>query len=282
MIRNWNHQDKELNEHALEPEWFQYWDPRTGKTHPAVIKCGVWIARAGIKRILISAPKSACQVWLKEDELGLFDPAFVRVVDLSDGPVVRRAAILERLGTDDPFDRPTIIVVNRSVLYPLTMVNGRPGPLRRWGPQEMVLDEVHEYKTPSAACARAAEMLAPDCKFRLGLTGTPDPEDYEDYYGQFKIISPKTFEFPVERKRKGRPTVWELATTKAGFDARYIVRNHVYPSKIENYLNIDELREKIFSKSSRVRQEEDCFEQRRPSATLLYTGTVYEACSRAV
>lgn len=252
----WNHQQTEVDERSLEPEWFQYWDPRTGKSRPCVFKVGVWIARAGVRRILIAAPKSACQVWLKEDELGRFDDSAVRVVDLSDGPVVQRGVVLESLRAEL---RPTIVVVNRSVLYPLTMVNGRPGPLRRWNPDALVLDEVHEYKTPSAACSRAALMLAPNCKFKLGLTGTPDPEDYEDYYGQFKIVSPQTFEFPIERKRKGRPSVWEIATTKEGFDARYIQRNAIFPSKIDNYLNVDELRAKVFSKSSRVRQE-DCFD----------------------
>lgn len=245
----WAHQTRELAAHTYESGWFQFWDPRTGKTLAAVHKIAAWIARAGVKRVLIVAPKSACAVWLQEENLGQLDPTKVRVVDLSDGPRVERAVQLEALKVEP---LPTIVVVNRSTLYPLTQVKGRPGALRRWfhggGSSALVLDESHEYKTPSAACSRAAKMLATGTAFRLGLTGTPDPESYEDFYGQYKIIAPEVFVFPGHK-----------TTTLAQFDERYIKRNAIYPSKVEGYTNVEELREKIFSRASRVRQDE-CFD----------------------
>ncbi len=245
----WAHQQREIDEHAFEPGWFQFWDPRTGKTRPAVIKIALWIARAGVRRVLVVAPKSACPVWLQADELGRFDPAHVRIIDLSDGLIPDRRAMIAAL--DDTL--PTVLVINRSVLKALTGDSAHPGPLRKWAPQALVLDESHEYKTPSAQCSRAALALAKGARFRLGLTGTPDPESYEDFYGQFKIIAPNVFRFPDPK------TGVLKNTTLASFEEHYIKRNVVYPDKIDGYTNVDDLRARIFSRASRVRQS-DCFD----------------------
>jgi hypothetical protein len=137
---------------------------------------------------------------------------------------------------------PVVLVVNRSALAPLVRPHGKDGPLRKWKPDAIVLDEVHEHKTPSANCSRAALMLAEHARYRLGLTGTPDPESHVDYYGIFKIICPG-----------------HLAKNKTEFDARYVRYNPVFPSKIEGYANLSELQAKIFAKSSIVKQA-DCFD----------------------
>jgi hypothetical protein len=245
-VKLWDHQAREIQQHAYEPGWFQLWDPRTGKTLPAVHKIAAWIA-SGARHILVVAPKSACDVWLQDNELGRFDPNKVAVLDLSDGPIAERK---RRLAV--PESRPTVAVVNRSALYPMTMVAHKPGPLRTWAPDALILDESHEFKTASAQCSRAALMLTAGTQYRLALTGTPDPEDYVDFYGQLKIICPEVL--PVRIDEKGKPH-----RDLRAFEERYVRKNPIYPSKIDGYFNLDELRSIIFSRASRVRQS-DCFD----------------------
>jgi hypothetical protein len=232
----WAHQRREIDEHALEPGWFQLWDPRVGKTRAAVYKIAAWIS-VGCRRVLIVAPKGACDVW--RGELLRFDPGRVCVVDLSDGPIAVRKS---RIVTLEEEQLPVVAVVNRSVLKALTRIKSKDQPLRKWGPDALVLDESHEYKTPSAECSAAAFLLAQKTRFRLGLTGTPDPEDYVDFYGQFKIIAPEVF-----------------GTNLSEFEKRYVDRNPMFRSKIDGYRNVEELRQKIFSRASRVVQS-DCFD----------------------
>jgi hypothetical protein len=242
----WAHQLREIEAHAFEPSWFLFWDPRVGKSRAIVGECALWIARANVRRILVVAPKSGCDVWLSDKEFGQFDPRFVHVVDLStDDTIKERGDTIKRLHRDFP----TIIVVNRDVIFKersagedKPALKGLLAALTAWGPEALVLDECHDYRRISSKRARAAEALAKRASFRRGLSGTPDPKDYIDYYSQFKIIAPDVF-----------------GTQKSVFVNRYCQMSFLFPNKVENYVNVDELRAKIFSRSSRVRQSE-CFD----------------------
>lgn len=244
-VDDWEHQEKEVRLHTLEPSWFLFWDPRTGKTRPIVKEIAIWIKYCGVKRILVVAPLDGCKVWLKHDELGMFDPDKVFVLDLStDDRMIHRAGVLKNLEST----RPTIVVVNRDVIFKeqhrkdgSTLV-GLQMALQRWGPEALILDECHDYRKISSKRSRAAEALAKRARFKRGLSGTPDPKDYIDFYSQFKIIAPKVF-----------------GTRKADFIDRYCEMEFLYPNKVKAYKNVEELRAKIFSVASRVRQEE-CFD----------------------
>lgn len=239
-------QTKEVLEHAYEPGWFFFWDPRTGKTYTAVLEIALWI-KLGITRILVVAPKSGCDVWLDKEELGSFHPFRVRVVDLSsDDPITVRSAQVAALDAS----MPTVIVVNRDVIFKERLKNRKTGAmiagllrdLERWGPEALILDECHDYRTPGSRRSRAALALAKHAKFKRGLSGTPDPTDYIDYYGQFKIIAPEVF-----------------GTRKDKFEERYCIMSRIIPGQVNHYINTDELQAKIFSRATRVRQR-DCFD----------------------
>lgn len=243
---SWAHQTREIEAHAFEPSWFLFWDPRTGKTRTIVDEIALWISQ-GCKRVLIVAPQSACGVWLKDDELGRFDLSKVNIVDISsDESIVDRTHSL-RLDTDAVL--PNIVVVNRDVIFKERSrgegkgkLTGMQAALKRWGPQAIVFDEVHDYRSVSSKRSRAAYEIAKRAPVRRGLSGTPDPRDYIDYFGIYKIIAPDVF-----------------GTRKSDFLERYCNMNHWYPNKVDSYRNVEELQAKIFSRASRVRQQ-DCFD----------------------
>jgi SNF2 family DNA or RNA helicase len=160
----------------------------------------------------------------------------LRILDLYSGTIPERRERLRALKGTNGW---VVALVNRDVLADLV------DALLRWEPQALVLDELHDYKTPSSARARAAFRLgrAPSVRFRRGLTGTPASEGYESLYGQWKIISPTTF-----------------GTQKQAFLDQYVVFDPYarYP-KILGYRNVDELRAKAFRIASIVKRS-DCFE----------------------
>lgn len=239
----WAHQADYVLRHSMDKEHVLLWQPRVGKSLAALRSVLRWRIEAGVKRVLLAAPKTVCQmVWapLIADEAqrwaAIFpDTAPPQMLDLYSGAVVDRANRL-RDAMKDP-DAWVIAVVNRDALSPLADL------FVKWGPGGVVLDELHDYKTPSVSRARAIFRIARGAQFRRGLTGTPASEGYESLYGQWKIVSPKTF-----------------GTNKSDFLERYVQFDPLarYP-KILGYKRVEELREKAFAIASIVRRS-DCFE----------------------
>jgi SNF2 family DNA or RNA helicase len=239
---SWSHQTTEIERYAFTPRHFRFWDPRTGKTRVSVYEHALWI-NAGLRRALVVAPATACSVWLDAPELGRFDPAQVRVIDLSEGSIAERRETLYALHNTD---LPTIVVVNRDVIFKERprgndTLTGLCKALADWAPEALTLDECHAFKTPSSRRTRAATQLAKHARFRRGLTGTPDPTSYRDLYAQYRIIAPEVF-----------------GARRADFDERYCIMNRFYP-KVERYVNVDELKAKMLSRASVIRQA-DCFD----------------------
>lgn len=106
----------------------------------------------------------------------------------------------------------------------------------------LAVHNCHDYRRISSKRGQAAEALAKRARFRRGLSGTPDPRDYLDFYGQYKIVAPHVF-----------------GTRKSDFQDRYCKMSYHFPNKVDGYRNVEELRAKLFSVASRVRQE-DCFD----------------------
>lgn len=174
----WAHQADYVLRHGMDKEHVLLWQPRVGKSLAALRSVLRWRIEAGVKRVLLAAPKTVCQmVWapLIADEAqrwaAIFpDTAPPQMLDLYSGAVVDRANRL-RDAMKDP-DAWVIAVVNRDALSPLADL------FVKWGPGGVVLDELHDYKTPSVSRARAIFRIARGAQFRRGLTGTPASEGY--------------------------------------------------------------------------------------------------------
>lgn len=225
----WPHQVKEVREHLMDPARALFWEPRTGKTLTVIERINDLIGLEQISRALIIAPKTACSVvWEPELTQSLaFQTAFY---NFSNGSMKERASLLLAL-KDSTY--PFVVVLNPDVVWQLLP------ELRKLKFDFVCIDESHAIKSASSKRGNALRSLGQDAKFRMILTGTPDPENYVDYYGQYKFLAPGIF-----------------GTRKADFLERYTTRHPRYPSIIMQYLNTDELRDKIFSVASRVTRAE--------------------------
>lgn len=129
-----------------------------------------------------------------------------------------------------------VVAVNYDVLH--TMIQD----IIKWGPDYVALDESHLIKRAGSRRSRAAHKLGRVARYRRILTGTPDPKHLRDYYSQYKFLAPEL-----------------LADTLADFDQQFCIMHPLWRDKVLRYQNLDVLKQRIFSVSSRVRRQ-DCFD----------------------
>lgn len=237
----WDHQREEAEDHSWEPGWILGWDPRVGKTRTIHVEARRWFDEGSIRSILVVAPRTVCSsVWGPETRAAYpttEGKGLVRVVNLYSGPIIDRKALVRQLAWRKRNTPEFVIaIVNRDVLSKLRK------ELLDWGPEVLVLDELHDYKTPGSARHKAARALGDKAVLRRGLTGSLTPKDYGDFYGQLRIIDKRVF-----------------GTDQATFRERYLVCDPRYPDKVLGYRNTKELREKAFSIIS-VKRRKDCFD----------------------
>lgn len=130
--------------------FFLYMAPRTGKTLVALSV----MAETGAKKVLIVAPKVALPVW--------------------------ESQISQHL--DCAPDE--LQLVNYEQLW------GMRRFLRRWRPDLMIIDECHRIKHRASKQSRACRAIAKAAARRLGLSGTPTGQGYQDLWAQFAAVIP--------------------------------------------------------------------------------------------
>lgn len=165
--------------------------------------------------------------------LGL-NEAEPRVVELWKGSNAKRTkTLLAALLTTQP----TLFVVNYDSVWRGTLAK----ELAKVQWDAIVLDESHRIKSPGGKASRWLANLArkhPAAK-RLCLTGTPMPHSPLDLYGQFRFLDPDVFGTSFTRMR-----------------ARYAITDPVFPSKVTEWRNQQELSAKLDANSWRVTADE--------------------------
>jgi len=222
----WAHQRAEIDASWSVPARARLWEPRLGKTRVCAVEMRRLWEGGHITRFLVACPKTVAGVW--RDELALCFPD-AQALDLSDGRVADRFARLRQATTSGP----VVVIVNYDVVHRALI------PLLQWKPQYIVADEMHRLKSPGARRSRAMHQLGRVAQYRRGLSGTPDPSGWADFYSEYKYLAPDIF-----------------GTTYRAFSLRYLIRHPVYRSKVVAYKNVPELRAKVFSIASRVRRSD--------------------------
>ena len=234
----WSHQRHAQEVLSSEPRWIHQWEPRTGKTRGVHAQMVRWHNR-GFKRTLVVAPLTVCGLVWSPDTRKCFPflkgTTSLKTISLYSGTLAHRKEVLRAeifLKSDKV---PTCIIVNREALAALV------DELAKWGPEIVILDELHDYKTPSSARHKAAFKLANVASIVRGLTGTIITRDYSDIYGQAKVVKPAVF-----------------GTSKDTFESRYIVREQKFQAIIA-YRNLEELSNKLLGFSD-IQLRKDCFD----------------------
>lgn len=225
----WNWQSKEI-EHALEPARALLWDPRTGKTRGTVECMKRAFEELGIRKFLVVAPSLAGSTTWPQTLIEAWPQA--NLTQMSGGSLKQRMTWLGNLCAEYA-NVPDVVVCNVEAIAPLY------GALAAWGPEGIIVDEMHLIRSAGAKRTRALVRLGDRAKWRRGLTGTPVPRDYSNVYAQYRFLDASVF-----------------GTNQEAFRRRYIVSHPTWRNKVLGYLNLPELQEKMLSIASVVKRDQ--------------------------
>src|SRR5690606_1450313 len=174
-------------------------------------------------RTLIVCPHSVLGVWRRE--MAKHAGAPVEVLILEKGTVAAKTrqadAFLTRCGLQK---RPAVVVINYESAWRADFSSW--SLKQKW--DAAVLDESHRVKAHDTAVSKYANQLGRVAAFRLCLTGTPMPHSPLDLFGQFRFLDRGIF-----------------GTWFHQFRNRYAKLNPMFPGKVDQWLNQEELGERF-------------------------------------
>lgn len=182
---------------------------------------------------LIVCPVSVLGVWRRE--FRKWSGRETEVVVLDSGTVAKKTEHADRcLALAKASGRPLVLVVNYETVW--------RDPLSAWLiknlPSFVILDESHRAKSPSGKNSFFLSGLGRRVKRRLCLTGTPMPHSPMDIYAQFRFLAPHVFK------------------TAAEFRGKYAVCDPMYKSKVNRWVNLDDMQRRLDPYMFRVLSED--------------------------
>lgn len=182
------------------------------------------VATTGTKRTLILCPSAVLGVWRREFWIHAREQFDVIVLDGKHNSVKKAEIVSDALKVQQSHGRPVVIVVNYETFWRKEIFKVLSSVI--W--EKIICDESHRIKAHGAKCSQHAWKLGMKCGSRSGLTGTPMPNNPGDIFAQYRFLQESIF---------GR--YW------THFRNRYAVMNKMIPQKVDKWINLDELHQKI-------------------------------------
>lgn len=180
---------------------------------------------------IIVCPKAVLGVWPREFARHARDrnSFFVCVLDAGSSEKNRRLA---EAAFREHGDKCVVLVVNYESLWRPQLGEYLAGREWHW----IIADELHRAKAAGGKASSFLARIGMRADRRLGLSGTPFPQGPLDAYGQFRFLEPALF-----------------GTRYQDFATRYAVLDPQFPSRVLDYRNLDEFKEKIGWMTLRIR-----------------------------
>lgn len=262
-LRDW--QKIEVRRATEAARWLLAVDPRLGKTRATARSIARWVDELGYCRTLVTGPLEPLRiVWTPE----LGRTGFVPPKTLVDASARRgyciplldqfsigggrthgaansktnrrrpsRVDILRDLKDGAARGQPVVLLVNDEALAhtisPKSKTRLVDVILEWWPPQAFIYDEVHRTIHPGSARSRASRRLGAEAQIVRGLTGTPDPNGAQNFYGEFVVVD---------------PTV--LGTNQAAFRRLYCDMSTQFPGQVLRYRDLADLYARVLSRAT--------------------------------
>lgn len=230
----WEHQKKALKYLCKRDTAALYTDMGTGKTKIMIDM----IQTRGFKRVLVVAPKKACEVW--EDQIRIHGiDCLIRSVQLSHLSVEKviaeldKDALMRKLGIDT---RTVVFIINYEKVWKKGI--DRIFMRKTFGIDCVICDESHRIKTPKSKCSMYLARLGTKVKHRYLVTGTPLAERPTDIFAQYKFLDRSIFGINLGDFREEYENLDPEMTARIG---------HRILDKKQPYKNLDQLTQKMFS-----------------------------------
>lgn len=240
------------------PDWGLLMDMGTGKTK-LTIDTAAWMYAAGeIDFMLVVAPNDVHVNWIEEMEKHM--PEFTRYVAAPWQSYMRKAEEAKARSVLDPATKCGLRVLTMNVDafgVPLKSYNKKAGKIARWILTHyrclFVVDECNDIKNPSAARTRRLDTLGGLAAHHRILTGTLIANSPLDSYGPFHFMGPQHLGFDNFTEFKHHYARWENVQIRGKVDKK---GRPLEFEEVVEWLNLDELTEKIHKVSSRVRKKD--------------------------
>lgn len=185
------------------------------------------VVNRGCRTTLVLCPVSVRGVWRREFERHAGAP--VDVLVLEKGSTKDKAAQADRFLKTTR--RPAVVVVNYET--------ARLPDFARWSLKRrwdcVILDESHRAKGHNTDIGKYVADLGKAADYRLALTGTPMPHSPLDIFAQYRFLDRGIF-----------------GSSFHHFRNRYAKMNQMFPGKVDQWLNQDELKERFSLLAFRV------------------------------
>lgn len=230
----WEHQLKALQYLMKRDTAALYTDMGTGKTKVMIDL----MYNRGFKRILVCAPKKACDVWEKQIELHGMDGHFcvLNMGNLSVAKIIDKMSKLPKVTKSGQVNGTYVFIIN----YDKIWRKGVDNYFKRKtiGIDCIICDESHRIKGPNSKCTRYLVSLSHQVSHRYLVSGSPLAENPLDVYAQYKFLDPTIFGINYTNFRDTYENLDVYRTTQLGFRVR---------DKKKPFKNLDLLKEKMYS-----------------------------------
>lgn len=218
-----------------------YTDMGTGKSKVMIDL----IVNKGFKATLIVCTKKGCGNWVKQFKIHSRIPEDF-LVNLSEKSTYGKIILLKektKFAQENPsnFDQ-CILICNYDSIWREPFGS----ELLKTPIDCVICDESHRIKTPSSKCSKFLSKLGKNVEYRYLVTGTPLAENPTDIYAQYRFLDPVIFGTSLTLFR-GRYENLDVARTT---QVHYRVLDRHQP-----YINLDELKEKMFSVAFMAKSE---------------------------
>ena len=202
-----------------------------GKTMTAIAIMGAAYQLGAIKKGLIVAPTSVCNVWIREfEEVAAFPYQVCPLL----GNQKKRMRILEELKRSLS-EGLKVAVINYESVWREPLFEA----LLNWHPDLILADESQRIKTHHAKQSKAMHRLGDAAAYKLILSGTPVQNEAIDLFSQYRFLNPAVF-----------------GTNFYAFRNRYAVMGGFENKQIVGYKDLDLLIQKEHQIAYRVTKEE--------------------------
>jgi len=185
------------------------------------------------KRVLITCPLRAVNVWKEQIEKHLNLPVNVLALDENEGSVSRRVKKAEE-GWGAANGEVFIVIVNYQAAW-------RPA-FKQWAYSKrwdmVVADESHKLKAHEGVASRCLADLGIGARYRLALTGTPMPHSPLDIFAQMRFVDESVFGSNYYR-----------------FRDKYAILGGYQDKQVVGYRNIEDLQDRMKKTTFRVGKE---------------------------
>ena len=227
----WEHQKKALMYLCKRDSAALYTDMGTGKTKVMIDM----IQTRSFKRVLVVAPKKACDVWEEQIATHGIDGLF-SVLRLNSFSTEECIDLLSKVPKKTTEDVARIFIINYDKVWKKGIE--RIFSRKTFGLDCIICDESHRIKTPRSKCSMCLARLGKKVSHRYLVTGTPLAENPLDVYAQYKFLDPSIFGQNYGKFKEFYENIDPIMTARIG---------HAIRDKRKPFVNLDHLREKMFS-----------------------------------